>query len=326
MIDAGFSGVTVRRALEDIAGSTACRRARCSCSRRPCSSPRAARASTAPARSRAASGACCSRRSTSCSARSTRHGRACSIPSRRSAASARSGRWRRRTARCCGCSATCVLCGALAVLLGSSWIGVALSAGLGVIVGTVLLVGERLPSGYGALLTVGMAFVVALAVFLLLRAGFGPGDPGRAHRAARGAPARRAAHHRGARAVDRADDLGCGASRGRRVAAGAPGRRHRHAPGRSPGCPTSTSRRTPRRSVPWRRGSRWPSSASASPCTSACRGDRSCGCCSCSPWRTPPRCSVPPSSAGCSRRSSGRSSWCRSRRWSRSSREDPPRS
>lgn len=68
-----------------------------------------------------------------------------------------------------------VLCGALAVLLGSSWTGVALSAGLGVIVGTVLLVAERLPSGYGALLTVGMAFVVALAVFLLLRAGLGSG-------------------------------------------------------------------------------------------------------------------------------------------------------
>ena len=68
-----------------------------------------------------------------------------------------------------------VLCAALAVLLGSSWTGVALSAGLGVIVGTALLVGERLPSGYGALLTVGMAFVVALVVFLLLRVGFGPG-------------------------------------------------------------------------------------------------------------------------------------------------------
>ena len=65
------------------------------------------------------------------------------------------------------------LCGGLAVLLGASWIGVALSAGLGVIVGSALLVSERLPRGYGALLTVGMAFVVALVVFLLLRAGFG---------------------------------------------------------------------------------------------------------------------------------------------------------
>ena len=68
-----------------------------------------------------------------------------------------------------------VLCAGLAVLLGSSWTGVALSAGLGVIVGTSLLVGERLPSGYSSLLTVAMAFVVALVVFLLLQAGFGPG-------------------------------------------------------------------------------------------------------------------------------------------------------
>ena len=68
-----------------------------------------------------------------------------------------------------------VLCAGLAVLLGSSWTGVALSAGLGVIVGTSLLMGERLPSGYSSLLTVAMAFVVALVVFLLLRAGFGPG-------------------------------------------------------------------------------------------------------------------------------------------------------
>lgn len=68
-----------------------------------------------------------------------------------------------------------VLCAGLAVLLGSSWTGVALSAGLGVIVGSVLLVSERLPTGFGALLTVGMAFLVALVVFLMLRAGFGPG-------------------------------------------------------------------------------------------------------------------------------------------------------
>lgn len=63
---------------------------------------------------------------------------------------------------------------ALSVLLGASWQGVALSGGLGAVVGAALLVGERLPSRYGALITVVVAFTVALVVFLLLRAGLGP--------------------------------------------------------------------------------------------------------------------------------------------------------
>lgn len=63
----------------------------------------------------------------------------------------------------------------LALLLGPSWTGIALSAGLGAVVGAVILVGERLPSRYGALLTVAIAFGVSLTVFLLIRSGFGPG-------------------------------------------------------------------------------------------------------------------------------------------------------
>ncbi len=67
------------------------------------------------------------------------------------------------------------LSGALSVLLGASWTGVSLAAGLGLITGTALLVSERLPRRYGALITVAIAFFVALVVFLLLRGGFGSG-------------------------------------------------------------------------------------------------------------------------------------------------------
>ncbi|HET8779897.1 MAG TPA: threonine/serine exporter family protein, partial [Agromyces sp.] len=63
----------------------------------------------------------------------------------------------------------------LAMLLGSSWTGVALSAGLGVVVGAAILVSERLPSRYGALITVAISFGVSLTIFLLIRSGFGPG-------------------------------------------------------------------------------------------------------------------------------------------------------
>jgi len=63
----------------------------------------------------------------------------------------------------------------LAMLLGSSWTGVALSAGLGIVVGAAIQVSERLPSRYGALITVAIAFGVSLTIFLLIRSGFGPG-------------------------------------------------------------------------------------------------------------------------------------------------------
>jgi uncharacterized membrane protein YjjP (DUF1212 family) len=67
------------------------------------------------------------------------------------------------------------LSAALSVLLGASWTGVSLAAGLGLFTGAALLVSERLPRRYGALITVAIAFMVALVVFLLLRAGFGSG-------------------------------------------------------------------------------------------------------------------------------------------------------
>ena len=92
MIDAGFSGVTVRRALEDIAEVNGLPSSQILVFPTALLVSARGRASTAPARSRAASGACCSPRSTSCNAPSTRPGRACSTPSRRSAASARSAR------------------------------------------------------------------------------------------------------------------------------------------------------------------------------------------------------------------------------------------
>jgi len=65
--------------------------------------------------------------------------------------------------------------GALAVLLGATWPGVSLSAVLGLVTGAALLVSERVPRRYGALITVAIAFMVALAVFLLMRAGWGSG-------------------------------------------------------------------------------------------------------------------------------------------------------
>ncbi|TDN92242.1 threonine/serine exporter family protein [Microbacterium sp. BK668] len=68
-----------------------------------------------------------------------------------------------------------LLSGALSVLLGASWRGAALSAALGLVVGAALLVSERVPRRYGALLTVAIAFLVAVVVFALLRAGWGPG-------------------------------------------------------------------------------------------------------------------------------------------------------
>ena len=67
------------------------------------------------------------------------------------------------------------LSGALSVLLGASWAGVSLAAALGLMTGTALLISERLPRRYGALITVAIAFSVAVVVFLLLRNGAGSG-------------------------------------------------------------------------------------------------------------------------------------------------------
>ncbi|HWI31744.1 MAG TPA: threonine/serine exporter family protein [Microbacterium sp.] len=68
-----------------------------------------------------------------------------------------------------------LLSAALSVLLGASWIGVSLAAALGLLTGAALMVSERVPRRYGALITVAIAFFVALVVFLLLRAGWGSG-------------------------------------------------------------------------------------------------------------------------------------------------------
>ncbi|WP_448002189.1 threonine/serine ThrE exporter family protein [Agromyces bauzanensis] len=64
--------------------------------------------------------------------------------------------------------------GALSVMLGTTWTGVAVAVVLGALVGAAMLVSERVPSRYGALITVGVALAVSLVVFLLLDAGFGP--------------------------------------------------------------------------------------------------------------------------------------------------------
>ncbi|WP_173922585.1 threonine/serine exporter ThrE family protein [Agromyces sp. Marseille-P2726] len=62
---------------------------------------------------------------------------------------------------------------ALSVMLGTTWAGVAIAAGLGVAVGAALLVSERVPNRYSALITVAIAFGVSLVVFLLIDAGLG---------------------------------------------------------------------------------------------------------------------------------------------------------
>ena len=67
------------------------------------------------------------------------------------------------------------LSAALSVLLGASWTGVSLAAALGLVTGAALLLSERVPRRYGALITVAIAFLVAVVVFLLLRAGWGSG-------------------------------------------------------------------------------------------------------------------------------------------------------
>jgi len=68
-----------------------------------------------------------------------------------------------------------LLSAALSVLLGASWTGIALAAALGLGTGVALLLSERVPRRYGALITVAIAFLVAAAVFLLLRVGWGSG-------------------------------------------------------------------------------------------------------------------------------------------------------
>ena len=59
----------------------------------------------------------------------------------------------------------------LVVLLGSSWLGIVVAAGLGGLVGALLLTGSRVPPRFQVLLTVAASFSVSLVVFLLSRTG-----------------------------------------------------------------------------------------------------------------------------------------------------------
>ena len=107
----------------------------------------------------------------------------------------------------------------LAVLLGGSWTGIAVAAVLGGVVGVLLLV--EVSQRFQVLLNVAAAFVVALSVFLLARTGLDVGAlPVGPDRSTGDAAARGAADHRGHRAVDRPDGVGCRTHRGRDDAAG----------------------------------------------------------------------------------------------------------
>ncbi|MBK8445509.1 MAG: threonine/serine exporter family protein [Micropruina sp.] len=63
----------------------------------------------------------------------------------------------------------------IAVLLGSSLLGTALAAALGMLVGWALTRTENVPQQYQALVTVASAFVVGLVVLLVVRGGYDPG-------------------------------------------------------------------------------------------------------------------------------------------------------
>ena len=57
----------------------------------------------------------------------------------------------------------------LTVLLGSSWVGIAVSAGLGGLTGALQAAGSRVPARFQVLLTVAASFSVSVVVFLLWR-------------------------------------------------------------------------------------------------------------------------------------------------------------
>lgn len=63
----------------------------------------------------------------------------------------------------------------LSMLLGASWAGLALAGVLGGLVGTLMLLGSRIPLRYRALLTVAAAFVASVVAFLVVRADLDPG-------------------------------------------------------------------------------------------------------------------------------------------------------
>lgn len=68
-----------------------------------------------------------------------------------------------------------LLSASLSVLLGASWVGLGVAAALGLVVGVLLMVTREVKSQYRSLVTVGVAFLVAGAVFALARIGLDPG-------------------------------------------------------------------------------------------------------------------------------------------------------
>ncbi|KRC61661.1 hypothetical protein ASE14_12555 [Agromyces sp. Root81] len=68
-----------------------------------------------------------------------------------------------------------LLSAGLSVLLGASWTGAAVATVLGLFAGTAQLLSARASRDYQALVTVAIAFVVSIAVFLLIRVGLDPG-------------------------------------------------------------------------------------------------------------------------------------------------------
>ena len=68
-----------------------------------------------------------------------------------------------------------VLCGGLSVLLGGSWGAVGVASAIGLVVGMLLMLAERVQNRFQALVTVAVAFGVSLTVLTLTGAGFEPG-------------------------------------------------------------------------------------------------------------------------------------------------------
>ena len=99
------------------------------------------------------------------------------------------------------------LSAALCVLLGASWTGVSLAAALGLVTGAALLLSERVPPRYSALITVGHRVPRGGRGVPAPEGGLGLRHPGRPDRSPRRAAAGRPAHHRGARALDGSHDL-----------------------------------------------------------------------------------------------------------------------
>ena len=131
--------------------------------------------STALGRWQPPTGSCSSPRSMRCSGQWMPLAPVSWTPAPRSSASTAFARCSPPTVRSCAWSATRFLSAALVGAARRHMDGRSLAGALGLVTGAALLVSERVPRRYGALITVAIAFFVALAVFLLLRAGWGSG-------------------------------------------------------------------------------------------------------------------------------------------------------